>query len=333
MMNFNAYIPASEFGLDSDKRVLGFCPAPLPKGTRFAQPDREYTFQPELFERFRLWWEAEDTREPMWISGPAGAGKTSFVMQFLRRVNAPAVTLTCRRRMDKYELIGQWGSDPTTGQLVWIDGPATIAWRTGAVLVINEPSSAPADMWVACNDLLEGDDIVIDRTGEVVHRHPNARIVFTDNRPLGDASETPEYLGRHAQDRSVFDRTWSLVVGYPEKDVEVELLWKKVAAQAEGLDPKRARNIIETVVDFSLSLREQNEQKPSEVPQMSQRGLTRFIGLLFTFAKAPVANGVKPVSIALSLALTDGLSPSSAIALQNLIQYDFGRLDKLVAGK
>ncbi len=331
MMNFNAYIPASEFGFESPQRVLGFCPTALPSGTRFAQPDREYTFQPEQFERFRLWWEAENTAEPLWISGPAGCGKTSFVMQFLRRVNAPAVTMTCRRRMDKYELIGQWGADPT-GKLIWTDGPATIAWRTGAVLVINEPSSAPADVWLACNDLLEGDDIVIDRTGEVVHRHPNARIVFTDNRPLGDASETSEYLGRHAQDRSVFDRAWQLIFSYPEKDAEVELLWKKLSAQAVGLDPKRARGIVEGVVDFSHTLREQHEQKLA-VPEMSQRGLLRFCGLLFTFAKAPVAKAVNPVSVSLSLALTDGLAAEDAISLQHMIQYDFSRLNKLVEGK
>ncbi len=334
MMNFNARIPASAFGLPSDQYVLGFCPAELPKGTRFATPDFDYSFQPEALERFRMWWESANTAEPLFISGPAGAGKTSFVMQFLRRVNAPVVSITCRRRMDKYELIGQWAADET-GKLVWQDGPATIAWRTGAVLVINEPTSAPADMWVSANDLLEGDDLVIDRTGEVVKRHPNTRVVFTDNRPLGDASETEQYLGRNAQDLSVLDRCWQMILNFPEKKFENDLLWKKVSAHAAGLDSKRAHDIVAKVVDFAESLRIARRDDPEmkSITPMSHRGMIRFIEMLFTFAKAPAIKGVNPVSTALGLTLTDGLAEAAATSIQHSCQFDFSELTALVEGR
>ena len=123
MMQFNARVPARNFGLLSNRTVLGFrpqngCPPP---GARFIAPDPEYTFVPDFFERLRLWWECDDTSSPLYISGPAGCGKTSAVLQFMARVNAPCVTLTCRRRMDKYELIGQWGADAATHSLVWTD--------------------------------------------------------------------------------------------------------------------------------------------------------------------------------------------------------------------
>lgn len=317
-MTFNARIPARCFGLESDRTVLGFVPTDAPNGTRFAEIDDDYSFNPQTFEELRMWWETENTAEPLYLSGPAGCGKTSGVMQFLARVNAPAVTLTCRRRMDKYELIGSYSSQD--GKLVWVDGPALIAWRTGAVLVINEMTSAPADVWVACNDLLEGDAIVVDRTGEVVPRHPNTRVIFTDNRPLGDGSETDQYLGRNAQDASVLDRCWHIACNFPKTDEQIKLIWKKVSHLATGLDTDRARNIVRQVVQFAEEVRENRDRAYDNV-SISNRGILRFVSMLFAFAKAP-KKPENPVQLALGLTIANGLSAPAATGLQNALTYD-----------
>lgn len=326
MMKFNARIPARGFGLESDRTVLGFVPTDAPNGTRFAEIDDDYSFNPQFFEELRMWWETENTAEPLYLSGPAGCGKTSGVMQFLARVNAPAVTLTCRRRMDKYELIGSYSSQD--GKLVWVDGPALIAWRTGAVLVINEMTSAPADVWVACNDLLEGDAIVVDRTGEVVPRHPNTRVIFTDNRPLGDGSETDQYLGRNAQDASVLDRCWHIACNFPKTDEQIELIWKKVSHLATGLDTDRARNIVRQVVQFAEEVRENRDRAYDNV-SISNRGILRFVSMLFAFAKAP-KKPENPVQLALGLTIANGLSAPAATGLQNALTYDHAAILSLV---
>lgn len=326
-MTFNARIPARCFGLESDRTVLGFVPTDAPNGTRFAEIDDDYSFNPQTFEELRMWWETENTAEPLYLSGPAGCGKTSGVMQFLARVNAPAVTLTCRRRMDKYELIGSYSSQD--GKLVWVDGPALIAWRTGAVLVINEMTSAPADVWVACNDLLEGDSIVVDRTGEVVPRHPNTRVIFTDNRPLGDGGETDQYLGRNAQDASVLDRCWHIACGFPSFNEQVELIWKKVKHSANGLDTNRARNIVKEVVQLAEEVRENKYTNACETVTMSNRGMLRFVSMLFAFAKSPK----KPdnaVQLALGLTIANGISTAAAAGLQNALTYEHAKLRSLV---
>ena len=247
-------------------------------------------------------------------------------MQFLARVNAPAVTLTCRRRMDKYELIGSYSSQD--GKLVWVDGPALIAWRTGAVLVINEMTSAPADVWVACNDLLEGDAIVVDRTGEVVPRHPNTRVIFTDNRPLGDGSETDQYLGRNAQDASVLDRCWHIACNFPKTDEQIELIWKKVSHLATGLDTDRARNIVRQVVQFAEEVRENRDRAYDNV-SISNRGILRFVSMLFAFAKAP-KKPENPVQLALGLTIANGLSAAASTGLQNALTYDHAAILSLV---
>ena len=326
MMKFNARIPARGFGLESDRTVLGFVPTDAPNGTRFAEIDDDYSFNPQFFEELRMWWETENTAEPLYLSGPAGCGKTSGVMQFLARVNASAVTLTCRRRMDKYELIGSYSSQD--GKLVWVDGPALIAWRTGAVLVINEMTSAPADVWVACNDLLEGDAIVVDRTGEVVPRHANTRVIFTDNRPLGDGNETDQYLGRNAQDASVLDRCWNIACNFPKTDEQIELIWKKVSHLATGLDTDRARNIVRQVVQFAEEVRENRDRAYDNV-SISNRGILRFVSMLFAFAKAP-KKPENPVQLALGLTIANGISAPAATGLQNALTYDHAAILSLV---
>ena len=166
-MQFTARIPARSFGFESEHTVLGFEPTHIATlAARSITPDPEHLFEAEFFEEMRLWWEWDDTRSPLYISGPSGCGKTSTVLQFLARVHAPAVTVTCRRRTEKSDLIGQWGMDGSGG-FAWFDGPAAIAWRYGCVLVINEFSLAPPEVWVAVNDLFEGDALYIERTGGI----------------------------------------------------------------------------------------------------------------------------------------------------------------------
>lgn len=330
MMQFTARVSARDFGFLSDRTVLGFqSQQKAPAGARFIAPDPDYVFVPDFFERLRLWWEWTDTSAPLYISGPSGCGKTSAVLQFLARVHAPVVTLTCRRRMDKYELIGQWGADPVTHGLVWTDGPALTAWRHGCVFVVNEMTCAPAEVWVSANDLLEGDAIVVDRTGEVVPRHPNARVIFTDNRPLGDAAETPQYLGRHAQDLSVADRCWHLAADYPDEATERAMLFRRTARRHAGLAQSRVEAIIREAVRFARATRvASSDPRRAFAAPLSPRSLTRFAELLLCFAASP---GVEqPVRTALALAVTDGLSEAGAAAMQHVVQFDFAALEKVL---
>ena len=74
----------------------------------------------------------------------------------------PAVVFTARPRMDRRELIGRWVLGPSG--MTWVDGPAALAWRNGWVLLINEFSAAPPEVWVSANDLLEGLPLEIDQT-------------------------------------------------------------------------------------------------------------------------------------------------------------------------
>ncbi|MDO5531742.1 AAA family ATPase [Sutterella sp.] len=174
---------------------------------RIPELNPNHYFPADVYRDLVAWWNLGG-REPLLISGPAGSGKTSTVLQFCARLSVPVVCFTARPRMGRRELIGRWvlGKDG----MVWVDGPATLAWRHGWLFIVNESSAAPAETWVSANDLLEGLALENDQTGEVIPRHPMARIVFTDNC-RGHATETDSgYLGRQMQDRSVIDRMWHI---------------------------------------------------------------------------------------------------------------------------
>lgn len=92
-MLFNNRISTNAFNLDvtPERFVLGFAPRAEQK-----VKDANFVFDPFLLEQTRLWWETADS-EPLCLNGPTGCGKTSFIREFLLRVNAPFVELTCHR--------------------------------------------------------------------------------------------------------------------------------------------------------------------------------------------------------------------------------------------
>lgn len=325
-MQFTARIPARDFGFRVDETVLGFLPhtAKRTPGARSVTVDSDHMFDPAFFERLRLWWEWHDTRAPLYISGPSGCGKTSTVMQFLARVHAPVITLTCRRHMDKSDLIGQWGVVDRKGTFGWFDGPASLAWRHGAVLLINEFSLAPPEVWVAVNDLFEGDALTNERKGECIARHPNTRVVITDNCRCASHHGHDLYRDRHVQDLSSAERFWHMCADWPVPQREAQLLRRKAQCIAPDFD-------VEPVVSSAMALAGRTRQRrdapasAQALPALSTRVLIRFVELLVSMLAqaSPVSD---PVGEALGMAIGNALSDAQQQALQQLAHFECAHL-------
>ena len=232
-MTFSTCISAQDFGLASETMIPGFqasqlsCAAPA----QVVPVDPCHVFDESFLQDLVLWWTWPDTRIPLYIAGPTGCGKTTSVLQFLARVHVPVISLTCSRRFVKDDLVGRWGAHE--GGFAWIDGPATIAWKTGAVLLINEFSLAPPEVWVGANDIFEGQSITIEKTGLSIPRHVNTRVIVTDNCRCGTLPESA-YSSRNQQDASTCDRFWHMAADWPKPEVEARIVLYRCERIAQG---------------------------------------------------------------------------------------------------
>jgi cobaltochelatase CobS len=328
-MKYTAALPNAAFGFpESKKATPGFKPEDFPAQLHAWIPRRDprHVFPLKTFIMFRAWWMIGEN-EPMTLSGPQGCGKTSFVNQWASRVNVPVYSYTCNRRSEKSDLIGTML--PSKDGAMWVDGPATRAWRHGGIVLVNEPSLAD-DLGPAINDLTEGAPIEIPQTNEIIERHPNARIIFTDNIRGLVGDESGMLQGRNLQDASAKDRDHQLDLDYMTADEEIPLF---VSYMPEfGTDPTASaaqkKQMATTLRNFAADVRAayigQNATGDAQLEcTMSTRTALRFLKLMIAYKDA-TSHGIVPLHDALAQALTSKVSDASRQAVRKLAELHFG---------
>ncbi len=328
---FDKDVAMTEFGISSPESVLGFTNRNVPPYISALIPERnpDYVFQTQQLGIMSIWWEAAPD-EPLFISGPHGSGKTSFVNQFCARVGAPVVSLTARSRLDRTDLIGHYIIDKDK-TMRFVDGPLTRAWRHGMVLLINEMSAAPADLWLSVNELLEGAPLFIEATGEVVKKHPRARIVMTDNiRGMTDDGNGL-YLGRHLQDPAVMDRCWKLRMEYIDEESETALLESRIPdVEVHGIElPVWKKQFAQRLCAAANKVREayfgSHDVQPIEAT-ISTRVLLRLKDLLIISGRTKELSVKDALNWALRIALTEAVDKTSALTIQKIVEAELGNI-------
>lgn len=326
-MQFTSSVPVRAFGIESDQVVPGFTGNEFGEFARLIPAARGHKFDRKNFTFLRMWWLLGDG-EPLYISGPTGCGKTTLIEQFGARVKIPVFDIVAREEMQKQDLVGSFVIRESGG-MKFVYGPASLVWKHGGILLINEKTAAPPGFWVANKELLAGRPLFIEQTGEVIERHPNARVVFTDNTRGLVGDDTGGYGGRFRQDLSVMDEYWKLRMDYMPAAEEIELL--KEGLPEFGDDPAVSDQI---KVQFARALRQFAENvrdaylgKSSDgnalEATMSTRTLLRFRTILLGL-RGGERQGFKPVEDALDVALTNMVSEPSRIAIQKIAEMVFG---------
>lgn len=143
----------------------------------------DYRFDKELVKKIHY---CHREREPLLLIGDTETGKTSHVEQVAQRLNWPVLRVQCHPNMEYSSLFGflQLNENGT----FWVDGPATLAYRYGLVLILEERHLIPDDLSAALNTLLDRKPFVLEEKGsEIVHPHHNFWVVATANQlGLGD---------------------------------------------------------------------------------------------------------------------------------------------------
>jgi cobaltochelatase CobS len=314
--------PMSVFGFNVNATTPGY----EQRSDMVPDLDPDYVFEKESLTTLRMWW-MKGQKEPLYIFGPQGSGKTSLVEQFLARLNVPVIPIMGRDPMEKADLVGMpWlGVD---GAMHFRYGPATRAYghgedNEGCVLLVNEFTKCDPGFWVANNELLERKPIYVEQTGELIKPKAGFRLVVTDNIRGLVGDDTGMFQRRFRQDASVMDRFWAMEMKYIARDDEIALLMKGLT----GIGADVAKRFAETLRDVAEDVRKawmgNNSGSDAIETTLSTRTLLR-IRDLFTLHAAGVKQGIDPVQKAFEIALTTKCDPVSRAVIDNIVKLRFG---------
>lgn len=167
---------------------------------------------------------------PMILKGPTGCGKTRFVEHMAWQLKLPLITMACNEDMTASDLVGRYLLDAQG--TVWHDGPLTLAVRYGAICYLDEVVEARQDTTVVIHPLTDERRMLpLDKRGEVVHAHPNFRLVVSYNPGYQSVAKDMKPSTRQRFGAIDFD--------FLPADVETE-----VVAHESGIAPELAARLV-----------------------------------------------------------------------------------------
>jgi cobaltochelatase CobS len=274
---------------------------------------KPYVFRNELLRDILAYLHRADG-DGMFLTGPTGSGKTSLVTQVAARLNWPVQSVTCHGRMELHALVGQFVL--VQGETKFVHGPLAVAARDGHMLILNESDLVDPAELAGLNDIIEGQPLVIpENGGEVIRPHPMFRVFATGNS-AGGGDGSGLYQGVLRQNLAFMDRFRVVYVGYPEPDVENQVIRQAVPSVNDTI----IKNMITVAGDIRrLFMGDGTGDEPELTLTMSTRTLVRWASLSRTFKGAP-----NVFEYALDQALTARAEPEQREAIHRIAAGVFG---------
>ena len=208
----------------------------MTEAANFFTADTEPYYMP-LADEVEIFRAAYSARLPVLLKGPTGCGKTRFVEHMTWRLyretanqlEVPLVTVSCHEDLTATDMVGRYllKGDET----VWADGPLTRAVRTGAICYLDEIVEARKDTTVLIHSLTDHRRILpIDKTGELVHAHPEFLLVISYNPGYQSVLKDLKPSTRQ--------RFISLEFDYPSVELEAQII-----AHEAGVDSTTAERL------------------------------------------------------------------------------------------
>ncbi|HKB82724.1 MAG TPA: CbbQ/NirQ/NorQ/GpvN family protein [Burkholderiales bacterium] len=206
---------------------------------------RQYTIDAEPYYRavadeVALFEAAYAVRMPMMLKGPTGCGKTRFVEYMAWKLGKPLITLACNEDMTASDLVGRYLLDADGTR--WQDGPLTLAVRYGAICYLDEVVEARQDTTVVIHPLTDARRVLpLEKKNELVHAHPDFQLVISYNPGYQSILKDLK--------QSTKQRFGALDFGYPERDVEIEIV-----SHEAGIGPETAAKLV-TIAERARNLK------------------------------------------------------------------------------
>lgn len=179
---------------------------------------------------------------PTYIVGESGNGKTMTVFQVCAELERECIPVNITNETCEEDLIGH--QTLRDGNLEWKDGPALIAMRRGAVLLLDELDQGTSRL-LCLQTILQSHSYYNKKTGEMIHAAPGFTVVATGNT-RGDGVGQDVYIGAQLMNEAFMDRfSISFEHQYPTEAVERRILGKLMDEE----------QIIERLVSWAHSTR------------------------------------------------------------------------------
>lgn len=169
----------------------------------------------------------------VFLTGPAGVGKTSFCEQLAAYYGREYVRISCDDQTEAATLVGMTVPSADGGSR-FQDGQLAAAIRKpGALVLVDEPSLARAGALFVLQAVLDADRrLHVAETGEVIPVAPDVLFVLADNtNGTGDA--TGQHEGTRIINRATLDRcAITLPFTYLDNATETKVLQKRTKCTA-----------------------------------------------------------------------------------------------------
>ena len=139
---------------------------------------------------------------PVFITGHSGNGKSMSIEQICAQLKRKFVCISMTPETDESDLLGNFVL--LDNQMVWRDGPVTVAARTGSVLLIDEIDYGAQNL--SClQRVLEGKPFLLKKKNEVVHPFAGFTVIATANTK-GKGSEDGRYMFTNILNEAFLER-------------------------------------------------------------------------------------------------------------------------------
>jgi len=117
---------------------------------------------------------------PLLLKGPTGCGKTRFMQYMAWKLERPLITVSCHDDLSTSDLVGRYLI--RAGEAVWMDGPLTLAVRSGAICYLDEIVEARKDTTVVIHPLADDRrELPIEKRGELLVAPPEFMLAVSYN--------------------------------------------------------------------------------------------------------------------------------------------------------
>lgn len=159
---------------------------------------------------------------PVYITGLSGNGKTTMVQQICATNKREFVRANITKETDEDDLLG--GFRLVNGESVWVDGPAVVAMKRGAILLLDEVDLNP-DKIMCLQPVMEGNPIFLKKINQYIYPQRGFNILATANTKGQGGEESIKFVGTSVMNEAFLERfAITIEHDYPSRSIEKRIV-------------------------------------------------------------------------------------------------------------